>query len=437
LLWLASHSLLYEARLGAAGVAAIARRTAGLAAAMAPPRMDHRGSGRSMESLRLARPGREAAGGRDERLDLGREAGRLVLRLSGDWTFAQPLADPAPLAAALAAAPPPTRLDVEASGLGRWDSALVVFIDTLRAICAEHNVPLGLDGLPAGVLRLTALANAVAEPAGRRRGLAWRPWVERLGLVVLGRLRAGGEQLTFLGEAVIALGRLFRGRAVLQGADVLLFMRACGPQALGITGIINLLIGMILAFIGAVQLQKFGAGIYVADLVGLAVTREMAAVMTGIVLAGRTGAAYAAQLGTMQAQEEIDALATFGVPPIDFLVLPRMIALSLMMPLLYLYACLVGLLGGMIVGTSMLSLTITQYALQTQSAISFTQFAIGFGKSAVFGILVAIAGCLRGMQASRSAAGVGDAATSAVVTGILYIIATDALFAVLFNILGI
>jgi phospholipid/cholesterol/gamma-HCH transport system permease protein len=385
----------------------------------------------------LARPGRHGAEGMDDRLGLVQDAGRLVLRLSGDWTFDEPLCDPAPIAAALAAAPAPARVEIQVAGLERWDSALVVFVDTVRAICSEHNVPLALGSLPAGAVRLAALANAVPERTGGRKLGAGRLWVDRIGVLALARLRAGGEQLAFLGEAVIAFGRLFRGRAVFQGSDVLLFMRACGPQALAITGIINLLIGMILAFIGAVQLQKFGAGIYVADLVGLAVTREMAAVMTGIVLAGRTGAAFAAQLGTMQAQEEIDALTTFGVPPIDFLVLPRMIALSLMMPLLYLYACLVGLLGGMIVGTGMLSLTITQYALETQAAISFTQFAIGFGKSVVFGVLVAIAGCLRGMQASRSAAGVGDAATSAVVTGILYIIITDAVFAVIFNILGI
>ncbi|MBN9508640.1 MAG: ABC transporter permease [Alphaproteobacteria bacterium] len=390
-----------------------------------------------MTSTPLAHPGRHGAEGTDDRLGLVQEAGHLVLRLSGDWTFDSPLCDPTPVAAALAATPGPARVEIRVAALARWDSALVVFVDTVHALCVEHNAPLELGGLPAGAVRLSALAHAVPERAGGRRPGAGRLWVDRIGVHALARLRAGGDQLAFLGEAVIAFGRLFRGRAVFQASDVLLFMRACGPQALAITGIINLLIGMILAFIGAVQLQKFGAGIYVADLVGLAITREMAAVMTGIVLAGRTGAAYAAQLGTMQAQEEIDALTTFGIPPIDFLVLPRMIALSLMMPLLYLYACLVGLLGGMIVGTGMLSLTITQYALETQTAISLTQFAIGLGKSVVFGILVAIAGCLRGMQASRSAAGVGDAATSAVVTGILYIIITDAVFAVMFNILGI
>lgn len=382
-------------------------------------------------------PDQHRVEGEDDRLALIAEGGGLLLRLTGEWTFDHPLCSPAPVIAALGAAPPPARLTIDGSGLGRWDSALVAFIDTIQAACAERGIAAQFGRLPAGALRLAALANAVPERAGASKSRLRPSWVEQIGQFALRRARSADEQVTFLGDAVIAFGRFLRGRAVFQGSDVFLLMRACGPQALGIAGVINLLIGMILAFIGAVQLQKFGAGIYVADLVGLAVTREMAAVMTGIVLAGRTGAAFAAQLGTMQAQEEIDALATFGIRPIEFLVLPRILALSLMMPLLYLYACLVGLLGGLIVGTGMLSLTFTQYVLETQAAVTLTQFAIGFGKSVVFGVLVAIAGCLRGMQASRSAAGVGDAATSAVVTGILYIIATDAIFSVIFNMIGI
>jgi len=373
----------------------------------------------------------------DDRLTLIGRNNNLELRLIGDWTLGRPLCDPLPVVAALDAVPPPLHLSVDARELGRWDSALVVFIDAIRAACAERGIEVGLAGLPAGILRLTALANAVPEREGGHKAVTLPPFVERIGQSALRHLRAGAEQVAFLGEVTLAFGRLLRGRAVFQGADVLLFMRTCGPQALGITGIINLLIGMILAFIGAVQLQKFGAGIYVADLVGLAVTREMAAVMTGIVLAGRTGAAFAAQLGTMQAQEEIDALTTFGIPPVEFLVLPRMLALCLMMPMLYLYACLIGLIGGVVVGTGMLSLTLTQYALETRHAVSLTQLAIGLVKSAVFGILVAVAGCLCGMQASRSAAGVGDAATRAVVTAILYIIVTDAVFAVVLNMVRI
>jgi phospholipid/cholesterol/gamma-HCH transport system permease protein len=166
-------------------------------------------------------------------------------------------------------------------------------------------------------------------------------------------------------------------------------------------------------------------------------TREMAALMTAIVLAGRTGAAYAAQLGTMQGNDEIDALSTIGISPIDFLVLPRVLALALMMPLLFIYSCFLGLLGGYIVGVGMLGLPGTAYILQTQSALNLTHFGVGLAKSIVFGMLVAYAGALRGMQAGRSAQAVGVAATSAVVTSIVFIIVVDAIFAVLTNLLGI
>ena len=195
--------------------------------------------------------------------------------------------------------------------------------------------------------------------------------------------------------------------------------------------LISFLVGLILAFIGAVQLRKFGAQIYVADLVGLAVTREMGAIMTGVILAGRTGAAFAAQLGTMQVNEEIDALITMGIPPMEFLVLPRMLALMLMMPLLCVYADLVGILAGLLVSTTLLQMPLLEYLNETRRAVDLVDCGIGVGKSVVFGALVALAGCLRGMQSGRSAAAVGAAATSAVVTGIVWIIASDGLFAVL------
>jgi phospholipid/cholesterol/gamma-HCH transport system permease protein len=208
-------------------------------------------------------------------------------------------------------------------------------------------------------------------------------------------------------------------------------------DALPIVSSISLLVGLILAFIGAVQLRQFGAQIYVADLVGIAVTREMAAVMTAIVLAGRTGAAFAAQIGTMQSNEEIDALTTLGIPPIEFLVLPRVLAMVLMAPLLTVYAMLMGMFGGFLIGIGMLDITPAGYLLQTQNAVSLTQMAIGVVKGVIFGALVGFAGCLRGMGCGRSAAAVGQATTSAVVTGIVYIIVTDAAISVLLNVLGI
>ena len=184
-------------------------------------------------------------------------------------------------------------------------------------------------------------------------------------------------------------------------------------------------------------MQTFGASIYVADLVAVAVTREMGAIMTAIVMAGRSGAAFAAQLGTMQVNEEIDAFKTMGVSPMEHLVLPRMLALVLMMPLLVLYADLMGILGGLTIGVTMLDLPVLEYYHQTVGAITLTGLTIGLAKGAMFGVLVAVAGCMRGMQCGRSASAVGAATTSAVVMGIVFIISSDAIVAVVCNIIGI
>jgi phospholipid/cholesterol/gamma-HCH transport system permease protein len=201
--------------------------------------------------------------------------------------------------------------------------------------------------------------------------------------------------------------------------------------------LISVLVGLILAFVGAVQLQQFGAQIFVADLVAIAMTREMGAMMAAIIMAGRTGAAFAAQLGTMQVNEEIDALKTLGISPIEFLVLPRMTALILMLPLLTIYADVLGIIGGAIVGILMLDLSPILYWNQTVQAVTLNDVLLGVGKSAVFGVLIALSGCLRGIQSGRSASAVGVAATSAVVTAIVLIVVFDGIFAVIANVLGI
>jgi phospholipid/cholesterol/gamma-HCH transport system permease protein len=231
--------------------------------------------------------------------------------------------------------------------------------------------------------------------------------------------------LEFIGASTIALGRFILGKAQFRRSDLGLIIQECGAQALPIVSLISLLVGLILAFVGAVQLKLFGAQIYVADMVGIAMVREMGAMMTGIIMAGRTGAAFAAQLGTM------------GISPMEFLVLPRMLALILMMPLLCLYADLMGMLGGVLVGIGMLDIAPMQYFVETQAAVNLTNINIGLFKSMVYGILIALAGCLRGMQCGRSAQAVGDAATSAVVTSIVFIIVSDGLMAVICNALGI
>ena len=236
---------------------------------------------------------------------------------------------------------------------------------------------------------------------------------------------------------MLAFGRLVTGRARYRRVDLAIELQDAGARALPIVTLISFLVGMIMAFVGAVQLQQFGASIYVANMVAIAMAREMGAMMTAIIMAGRTGSAYAAQLGTMNVSQEIDALTTMGIPPIDFLVLPRMLALSLMLPLLAVYADFVGMVGGAVVATGMLDVGLVQYWEQTKAALTVTDFATGVGKGAVFGILVAVAGCLQGMRSGRSAAAVGGSATAAVVSATVLIIVADGLFAVVFNILGI
>ncbi len=209
------------------------------------------------------------------------------------------------------------------------------------------------------------------------------------------------------------------------------------PEAFPIVSLISFLVGLILAFVGAVQLQMFGAQIYVASLVGIGMVRVLAAIMTGIIVSGRTGAAFAAELGTMQVNEEIDALQTMGISPMEFLVLPRMLALMLMMPLLCLYADLMGVLGGLVVGVSMLDINVHEYINMTRESVSLTKLWVGLFHSAVFGVLIALAGCLRGMQCGRSASAVGAATTSAVVTSIVSIIVATAIITISCQVLGI
>jgi len=245
------------------------------------------------------------------------------------------------------------------------------------------------------------------------------------------------EMVDFLGEASVAFGRLLTGRASFRRSDLMLLLQECGAQALPIVSLISVLVGLILAFVGAIELKMFGAQIFVADVVGIGMVRIMGAIMTGVIMAGRTGAAFAAQIGTMQVNEEIDALQTLGISPVEFLVLPRMVALIVMMPLLCLYADLMGILGGIVVGTGMLDLSLTQYLNRTREAVTMTQLWIGLFHGTVFGVLVAMAGCLRGMQCGRSAADVGEATTSAVVTSIVAIVVATAVITFACEILGI
>ncbi len=363
--------------------------------------------------------------------------GTLLVRLAGSWTLQAhpPSADE--VRRRIEADSPVHRVAFDAAAVAGWDSGLLSFVNNVQKFCAGKDIAVDVGGLPGGVRRLLDLVAAVPERKGARRSDDREPFLVQVGNGWLDIVRSCGDMVQFIGEMVPSFARFFTGRARFRRSDFMLIVQQCGAQALPIVSLISVLVGMILAFVGAVQLQQFGAQIFIANLVGIAASREMAAMMTAIIMAGRTGAAFAAQLGTMQVNEEIDALTTLGFPPMDFLVLPRMAALILMMPLLTLYAALLSMLGGLIVGVGMLDLSLTQYLNQTQAALTLTDFAIGLVKSSVYGVLIAIAGCLRGLRCGRSASAVGDAATSAVVMAIVMIVVANGLFAVLTHVLGI
>lgn len=340
------------------------------------------------------------------------------ITLGGDWYLGQPRPD------ALAIVDGVDTLMLDGRALGPWDSSLLIYIRALLAEAKQRDLQVEID-LPDGVRTLLSLAHAVPRTERRRKAREHLPALldpleqaHSLGR----RLR---QQLEFLGSVVRASGRALSGRARTRRSDVLRFCTEAGTEALAIISLTSLLVGMILGYLGAVQLQQFGAGIYVANLVTVGVLREMGPLMTAVIMAGRTGAAYAAQLGTMQGNEEIDAIEMLGVSPVEFLVLPRLLGLLLMTPLLVLYADIIGMVGGGIVASG-LGVTPLQYMTQTEGALSTAHLFIGLGKSIVFALLIGLAGCRAGLVAERNSAGVGRATTEAVVTALVYLIIADA-----------
>jgi phospholipid/cholesterol/gamma-HCH transport system permease protein len=374
----------------------------------------------------------------DGRMSVSRPAeGVLVIHLAGNWRSGSALPNADKVYGELESGSRLRTISFDTSELTGWDSNLLIFLSKIAQWCAEKKLEYRGDDLPEGARRLLKLATAVPERQGARKESRRDPFFLSVGQKAVELMASIGEVFAFLGGVCVAFGRLLTGRASFRRSDLLLFIQESGVQALGIVSLISLLVGLILAFVGALQLQTFGAQIYVADLVGIAMVRVMGAVMAGIIMAGRTGASYAAQLGTMQVNEEIDALQTLGVSPMEFLVLPRMLALILMMPLLCIYADLMGILGGLIVGVTMLDLNPVVYLNETRASLQLINLWIGLFYGVVFGIIIALSGCLRGMQCGRSASAVGGATTSAVVTGIVSIVVATALITVICSVLGI
>jgi phospholipid/cholesterol/gamma-HCH transport system permease protein len=352
------------------------------------------------------------------------QPGLIRIELSGTWTIHSAPPAPEPILAALDSSR--LSLTFSADTLEAWDTRLLIFLKTVLAQARHQEIPVTLEGLPSGVRDLLALAEAVPEQTATQTPTAENP-ISRLGRQTLANLAQCREIATFIGEIILAFMALFTGKRPFKHRDFFAFVQSCGVESLPIVSLISVLVGVILSFVGAVQLQMFGAQIYVANLVGLGMVLEMGALMSGVIIAGRIGASYAAQLGTMQVNEEIDALRTMGISPVGFLVLPRMLALMLMLPLLCIYADIMGILGGSIIGVSMLDLSLVEYLEQTRKTLHLSQCGQGLLKSSVFGVLIGFAGCLRGMQCGRSALAVGEATTSAVVTSIVLIVVSDSI----------
>jgi len=375
----------------------------------------------------------------DQVTDLNFEQGRdssLIIHLVGSWRMHHGLPSVGRVLHEVSQTKPRS-IGFETSRLGAWDSGLLTFVARTIDLGRSRNIPVALEGLPEGLVRLVELAEAVPEKKDARVKTQSAPLLQRVGTATINYADGAEDFLTFLGGVVIAIGRMFQREARFRTSDLMIEIQDCGVSALGIVAMISFLVGTILAFMGAVQLQQFGAEIYVADLVAIGIVREMGAMMTAIIMAGRTGASFAAQLGTMKVTQEIDALTTMGISPMEFLVLPRVVALILMMPLLAVFANVFGVMGGAFVGVAMLKIALPTFLREAWNALTLGNLFGGLFKAMVYGVIIAIAGCLRGFQCGRSSSAVGDAATQAVVTGIVWIVVACGIMAFLFNMLGI
>ena len=355
----------------------------------------------------------------------------------GNWTIGSPAYRVEELLLRLADYPKIKKLTFSTKKLDDWDSFFMTQLILIIDFAKNKKITVDIQSLPKGIQGLLELAYSVKERDGARKQKKKISLIELIGRSLLNAKVELKNLVTFLGDLIQSAFSLIKGKGRFRFVDLMTYIQDCGPASLPIVSLISFLVGLILAFVGALQLSLFGAQMYLADLVGLGMTREMGALMVGIIMAGRTGAAYAAQIGTMNVNSEIDALKTMGFNPMEFLVMPRMLALILVMPLLCLYADFMGMLGGAAVAIGLFDISSTEYWVRTELAVDLKDVLVGLFKASIFGILIAYSGCIRGMQCGRSASAVGDAATSAVVTGIIFIVISDSLITIIFNQLGI
>ncbi len=357
-----------------------------------------------------------------------------VLHVQGDWRGHAVALPPPP--SDLQAARAPGRLTVDASGLVAWDARLASALWQRLGTLDRGQLQVDLDSLPPGLQQILALAlppTAPGPPPSTPPARRLPHWVAELGHRAAGRVEGWRTTLEFVGQLLLSVGRLLRGRSDMRLADLAWQVEQTGPRSLPIVALVSFLVGLIVAYMGAAQLERFGAQTYVADLVTVGVVREIAALLVGIVLAGRVGAAFAAQIGSMRANEEVDALQTLGIDPVDHLVLPRVLALLIVGPLLTAFGAVVGMGVGWLVAVGLYGVAPMDYVFKSLEALTLPHVLIGLLKGTVYSVLVALAGCRQGLAAGRSAQAVGDATTAAVVQSIVWIVVAASTLTVIFQ----
>ncbi|MDR2603375.1 MAG: ABC transporter permease [Puniceicoccales bacterium] len=368
-------------------------------------------------------------------LKLGNET-IAIISISGTWSIYEKHPHAEEFIETILSKPSIQRVDLKFVDLKSWDSALINFLIRILDSCKSKNLTIDIDNVPTGIRRLIELSKTspvrTTSPVSQRKPTIFE-FVGRVGLLVFFSLKTF---LGFVGKLLTGIVFFVRGKVKIRSREFALMLQDVGVKALPIVFLISFLVGLIIAFVSVLQLSQFGANIYVADLVGIAMMREMGCIMTGIIMSGRTGAAFAATIGTMMVNDEVDALQTAGFSIINFLALPRVIALTLMMPLLCIFSSFIGILGGLCTAVSATDLTIVRYCTQTAKAVCLNDFFVGIVKSCFFGFFIAAIGCQKGLQCRHSAEDVGLTTTTAVVTSITAIIIMDAIFAVIFSLLG-
>ena len=360
----------------------------------------------------------------------------VTVALSGRWSSREGIPPLGAVTHALLAAREGVR--VEDAGLESWDSSLLLAVRRFESACATHGIPVDLSALPAAARAQLDLARAASPPPGARKRGARElvdalsrlrrasPLADRIGVAIL-------EGLEFLGRASSGLARALTGRTLRLDLDLGPAIQEAGVGVLPVLALISILGGGVLSLLGAQQLDRLGAALLAPNLVAIVIVRELGALSTGLALAGRWASANAADLATMVAGDEVEALRSIGVDPFDLLVAPRLFALLLMGPVLVLYATALGMLGSAVVGVAVLDLPAPEYLERTRAALGFDHALIGLIKGATFGFVVGLAGCYHGLRSGRGSTAVGTAVKAAVVTAILWVVIVDAALSAFFK----